>query len=171
MNEPNKFSSRPDDLYPITWFRKPYFLLIAMLCRLYGLSNCSVYKAEWASVAHHVLTTGESFPWSSILSLELKTTIRNYQKATTWKKPNFFFSSFIIDVFCIEFQYPHLGWNWTLQTPPVPIYYSTLWDNNYMPSFYDICEYFMGTIYFKIFKVQDPSFSPKARALISTMGN
>ena len=66
MNEPNKFSQRPDDLYPVTWFREPYSLLIAMLCRLYGLPNCSVFKAEWALIAHHILTTSESFPWASI---------------------------------------------------------------------------------------------------------
>ena len=122
-SEPSKFLQRKDDLYPVTWFREPYSLLAAMLCRLYGLPNCSVFKAEWAAVAHHILTTGESFPWDSILSLELKTTIQHYQKATARKNPNFSFSAFIIDVFFTEFQYPHLGWNWTLPTHFVPIYY------------------------------------------------
>ena len=85
-----------------------------MICRIYGLPNHSVFKAEWDPVAHHVLTTGESFPWEAILSLELKMTIQDHQKATTWKKPNLFFLAFIIDVFCTEFQYPNFGWNWTL---------------------------------------------------------
>ena len=40
-----------------------------------------------------------------------------------------------------------------------------------MASFYDICEHFMGTIYFKIFKVEAPSFSVEATTLISTMGD
>ena len=75
MSEPGKFSQRKYDLYPIAWFKEPYSLLAAMLCRLYGLPNFSVFKAEWAPVSHHVLTTGESFPWASILSLELKKTI------------------------------------------------------------------------------------------------
>ena len=97
--------------------------------------------------------------------------IQYYQKSTTRKKPNFFFLAFIIDVFCTEFQYPHLGWNWTLPAPPVPIYYLKLWDNNYMDLFYDICEHFMGTIYFKIFKVEAPSFSVESTALIATMGD
>ena len=117
MNEPSNLSQRANDLYPVTWFREPYSLLATMLCKLYGLPNCSVFKVEWALVAHHVLTTGESFPWASILSLELKITIHDYQKATAQKKPHFLVSAFIIDVFCTEFQYPHLGWNWTLATP------------------------------------------------------
>ena len=40
-----------------------------------------------------------------------------------------------------------------------------------MDSFYDICEHFMGTIYFKIFKVEAPGFSAKETALIAIMGD
>ena len=75
MSESSKFSQRNDDLYPIAWFREPYSLLEAMLCRLYGLPNCSFFKVEWDPIAHHVLTKGESFPWDSILSLEIRTVI------------------------------------------------------------------------------------------------
>ena len=124
MHQPSKFSKRYDDLYPVTLFKEPYSLLAAMLCRLYGLPNCSVFKAKWAPAAHHVLKTSDYFPWASILSLELKKSIQDYQKATAKKKPNFFFSAFIYDIFCTEFQYPNLGWNWNLPSPLVPIYYS-----------------------------------------------
>ena len=130
-----------------------------------------MFKAEWAPVAHHVLTTGESFPWTSILSLELKTTIQSYQKDTTIKKLNFSFSAFIIDVFYHEFQYPNLGWNWTLLAPHVSIYYSTLWDTNYTTMLYGICEHFLGSIYPKIFREEAPTFSEESRNLITMMGD
>ena len=142
-----------------------------MLCRLYDLPNCSVFKTEWASVAHHVLATGNSFPWASMLSLELKISIQEYQKATTRKKPNFFFSTFIYDILCAEFEYLNLGWKWSFSAPPVPIYYSELWDTNYAPRFYDICQHFLGTIYFSIFNKEAPPFSPEATGLIGTMGD
>ena len=58
MHQPSKFLKRSDELYPVTWFKEPYSLLATMLCRLYGLPNCSVFKVEWAPVAHHVLATG-----------------------------------------------------------------------------------------------------------------
>ena len=111
MNEPSKFSQRAANLYPVTQFREAYYLLAAMLCRLYGLPNYYVFKNEWAPVSHHILATGESFSWASILSFELKMIIQDYQKATTRKKPNFIFSAFIIDVFCTKFQYTNFGWN------------------------------------------------------------
>ena len=51
------------------------FNLTAMLCRLYGLANCTVFKAEWEPNVHHVLTTWESFNWAQILSVVLKEAI------------------------------------------------------------------------------------------------
>ena len=103
MAEPHKFSQRKDELYPSEWFKEPYSLLAAMLCRLYGLPNYSYFKEEWAPIAHHVITTGESFPRASILSLELKNSIQEIQKATARKKPDFYLSAFIVDIFCAKF--------------------------------------------------------------------
>ena len=56
-----------------------------MFCRLYGLSNCSVFKVEWVLVAHHILLTGESFNWAQILSVNLKEEIEKYQKTSMLK--------------------------------------------------------------------------------------
>ena len=78
-----------------------------MLCRLYGLPNYSYFKKEWAPIAHHVITMGESFPWASILSLKLKNAIQEFQKDT--KKPNFYLYTFIVDIFCAEFCFPNMG--------------------------------------------------------------
>ena len=44
MDEPRKFFQRKDDLYPIEWFKEPYSLLATMLCRFYGVPNCSYFK-------------------------------------------------------------------------------------------------------------------------------
>ena len=124
MIEPRKFSKRKDELYPVEWFKEPYSLLDVMLYRLYGLPNCPFFKEEWAPIAHHIITTGESFPWASILSLELKNAIQEFQKATTEKKPNLYLTAFIVEIFCVDFHYPNLGWSWELLTPPVHIYHS-----------------------------------------------
>ena len=124
MSNPDNFSQRKDDLYLVDRFREPYSLLETMFCRLYSLPNCSYFKAEWVLITHHILTIGESLPWVYIISLELKTTIQDYKKSTAKKKPNFFFLAVIVDVFCAEFHYPNLGWNWILPAPPVHIYHA-----------------------------------------------
>ena len=78
MAERRKFSQIKDELYPIEWFNEPFSLLAAMLCRLYSLPNWSYFKEEWASISHHVITTGKSLPWASILSLELNIAIQEF---------------------------------------------------------------------------------------------
>ena len=55
--------------------------------------------------------------------------------------------------------------------PPVHIYHSELWDGNYVVRFYDICESFLGPVYFLIFNKEAPAFSLEAKALIATMGD
>ena len=134
-----------------------------MLCRLYGLPNYSYFKKEWAPIAHHVITTDDSFPWASILSLESKSAIQEFQKATARKKPNFYLSAFIVDIFCADFLYPNMGWSWVLPALPVHIYHSALWDTNYVTRFYDICESFLSQVYFLIFNKEAHAFSPEAK--------
>ena len=97
-----------------------------MLCRLYGLPNCSFFKEEWAPITHHIITTCEAFPWASIMLLELKNSIQEFQKATAKKKPIFYLTTFTMDIFCADFHYPNLGWSWDLFAPPLHIYHSEL---------------------------------------------
>ena len=63
-----------------------------------------------------------------------------------------------------------MGWSWVLPAPPVHIYHSELWDTNYVTRFYDICESFLGRVYFLIFNKEAPAFSPEAKTLIDAMG-
>jgi hypothetical protein len=61
MNNPTSFTPKDDKSYPISWFKESLSLLAAMIFILYGLPDCSLFKSEWAPLAHHVLTTGKSF--------------------------------------------------------------------------------------------------------------
>ena len=46
MENPTLFSRKPCNIYPTSWFKEPFSLLIAMFCRLYGEENCTIFKAE-----------------------------------------------------------------------------------------------------------------------------
>ena len=87
MDNPIEFVPNIDMSYPISWFREPFSLPEAMLCRLYELPNCIAFKVEWAPIAHHILTTGKSINWAHILSGVLKEAIEKYQKKPTSRKP------------------------------------------------------------------------------------
>ena len=81
----------------------------------------------------------------------------------------FYLSTYVMYVFYTSFPFSTMGWNWTKVGPPIHIYCSTLWDDNFIPLIYDICDHFVGSIYQNIFKEYAPTFL--ARALVSTMGD
>ena len=70
-----------------------------------------------------------------------------------------------------SFPFLAMGWDWTKVGPPVHIYYSTLWEDNFIPLIYNIWDHFVGVVYHKGFKQDAPTFSAQAKALISTMGD
>ena len=58
-----------------------------------------------------------------------------------------------------------------ITSPSVHIYHSELWDSNYVARFYDICESFLGPVYFLIFNKEAPAFSSETKYLIATLGD
>ena len=143
MENPILFPVEPGISYPISWFREPFSLLAAMFCRLYGEENCTYFKLEWVSVAQHIILTGESFNWAQILSLNLQHQIEKYLKG---KKPQFYVSTYVMDVFCTTLKFPNLGWNWQKNCPNVHIYCSDMWEDNFVCCIYEICDIFLGSM-------------------------
>ena len=101
----------------------------------------------------------------------LKEEIGKYQKISTNRKPTFYMSGYVMDVFCATSSFLAMGWNWTRTSPPIHIYCSYMWEDNFVPWIYEICDHFIGLVYQMIFKGDAPTFSERARALISLMGD
>ena len=76
-----------------------------------------------------------------------------------------------MDVFCTTSKFPNLGWNWQKNCPPIHIYYSNLWEDNFFCRIYEICDLFLGSMYHMIFKDDALAFSEKARDLIVEYGD
>ena len=142
-----------------------------MFCRLYGLPNCSLFKAQWHPMANHILLTGHSFNLAQILSLNLRKKIEKHEKTPDNRKPYFYMSGFVMDAFCASTSFLALNWNWTHKYPPVHIYCADMWDYNFVPRVYVLYDLFLGSMYFKIFKADTPPFSKSARELISMFGD
>ena len=76
-----------------------------------------------------------------------------------------------MDAFCATSIFPSMGWNWTKTSPPVHIYCSDMWEDNFAPRVYEIYDLFLGSVYPKIFKENAPAFSERAKALIRLHGD
>ena len=143
MGNPAEFISKIDNSYQLD----PFFVLAVVLCRLYGLPNCTLFKSDWAPLAHHILTIGESFNWVQILSVVLKDANEKYKKNSSSRNPSFYLSGYVMDVLYATSSFPMMGWNWTRTSPLVHIYYSVLWEDKFVPKIYEICDHFIGSIY------------------------
>jgi hypothetical protein len=73
------------------------------------------------------------------------------QRGPGLKKLGFYMSSYLIDVVCSSISFPTMGWDWNPSLPPIHIYFSELWDNNYKRYLYDICDHFMAPLFSVIF--------------------
>ena len=46
-----------------------------------------------------------------------------------------------------------------------------MWDGNFIPHVYELCDLFLGSMYYNIFKVDAPAFSKSSREMISMFGD
>ena len=142
-----------------------------MICRLYGLPNCSSFQAKWVSLVNHILLTGHLFNWEQISSFNLHEEIEKYERTHDNRKPSFYMLGFVMDAFCASTAFPNLNWKWKEKSPPVHIYCADMWDKNSIPLVYELCDLFLESMYFNIFKFDAPAFSKSARELISMFGD
>ena len=80
-------------------------------------------------------------------------------------------SGYVMDVFCGTSAFLALSWNWSKTSPPVHIYCSDMWEENFIPQIYEICDMFLGSMYHKIFKEDALAFSERAKELIALHGD
>ena len=76
-----------------------------------------------------------------------------------------------MDSFCATSPFPILNWNWNKNSPTVHIYFYDMWEDNFIPRIYEICDVFLRSMSNKNFKDDAPTFSQRARELILVHGD
>ena len=76
-----------------------------------------------------------------------------------------------MDAFYASSSFPALNWCWSDKSPHVHIYCFDMWDDNFIARVYELCDLFLGSMYFKIFKDDAHAFSQGPRELISVYGD
>ena len=120
---------------------------------------------------NQILLTGHSFNWVQIPSFNLWDKNEKYEKTPKNGKTYFYMSRFVMDAFYASTSFPALNWNWTDQSSPAHIYCTNMWDDNFIPHIYELCDLFLRSMYYNIFKADAPTFSKSARELISMFGD
>ena len=66
-----------------------------------------------------------------------------------------------MDALCACSCFPELNWNWSEKCPPVHIYCADMWDDNFIPHVYELCDLFLGSMYCKFLKLMLLHFMKK----------
>jgi hypothetical protein len=98
--EDNKYTNRSIGWYQMTNLREPYIYLMALIFRLYGEKDCSIFSEAWMPLAYTVAISGSSFNWGAIISKKLSICIQQAQMSKEGETPAFYMASYLLDVMC-----------------------------------------------------------------------
>lgn len=150
----------------------PYYFAVAMLCRLFGKPDINKFSLEWLPLVD-VATNATIMNWAQILLNNVSTTILGYRIKRSFASkvyPSFFLSAYVMDAICFVYDFPIMGWRWTVQNPLlIQVYHKVLWKSNFIPRFFKICHGVMLPIYKMLYNRDAPIFSPEAEVDILSM--
>jgi hypothetical protein len=98
--EDKKYTNRSIGWYGTTNLREPYIYLMALICRLYGEKECSIFLEAWMPLAYTVVISGSTFNLGDIISKQLIICIQKSQMPKEGETPNFYMASYFLDVMC-----------------------------------------------------------------------
>ena len=96
---------------------------------------------------NHVLLTSDSFNWAQILFCNLQEEIEKYHRTLTNWKTSFYMSWFVVDAFSACSGLLEINWNWSEECPHAHIYCTDMWDDNFIPRVYELCDLFLRPLY------------------------
>ena len=144
------------------------------MCRMWGIHDFAKFTIEMVPLIEAAIN-GYVMDWANILSDKLATTILEYRENvyhTTRTLPPFYYSAFIMDTICFNYQFPLLWWRWTPTNPkPIYIYHEQLWKANYTNQLYKICNGFILPIYYSIFYKPAPRISLEIETDLTAVGS
>lgn len=103
-----------------------------------------------------IVKEGSVFNWSSILSLTIMDAIARVRYHTPGNPPEFYMSSYLIDIVCAANHFPGMGWKWAPTEPPVQVYCQDLWEHKYIRHYTRICDHFRAPLYTMILSKPAP---------------
>ena len=137
-----------------------------MIIRLFSSPNTQKFTVEWVPLIQ-VASNTKVMDWATIFSNNIASKILEYrQKHNVLERimPYFYMSAYIMDAICFSFDFPSMGWKWTLEDPTtIHLYHDILWESKYQPHFYRICNKLMLPLYKAIFYRNVPRLSQKPR--------
>lgn len=162
---PAKHKHESSGKYSNVSLASPYCYAGIMMCRLWGLHDSVNINIDMVPLMEAAVNS-IIMDWATILSDKLVVVVREFRAktiVTERKIPPFYYTAYIMDTLCFNYEFPVLGWRWTTQDPtPIHLYHQKLWKSSYKDHLYQICNGFMVPIYYSIYDKPIPRISYEA---------
>jgi hypothetical protein len=119
--EDNKYTNRSTGWYHMANLRETYIYFMALICRLYGEKDCSIFSEEWMPLDYTVEISGSGFNWGVIISKQLSIYIQQAQKPKEGNTTTFYMASYLLDVMCARNIFDDINLSWHVAELPVHV--------------------------------------------------
>jgi hypothetical protein len=169
--EDENFTNQTSDWCPMANLRETYIYLMALLYRLHGEKDCTMFSEVWMPLAYTVDISGIGFNWGAIISKQLSTCIRQAQTPKEAETSSFYMASYLLDVICSNNVFAGMNLSWHSSKLSVHVYFDILWENKYKKSYSLICDQFNACIYSFLFNKKCPRLLDATKRVVSKVGH
>jgi hypothetical protein len=118
--EDKKYTNQTSSWYQTTNLRELYIYLMALICRLYGEKDCSMFLEAWMPLAYTMAIYGRHFNWGAIISKKLSICIQQAQTPKEGETPSFYMALYLLDVMCTKNVFASMNLSWHISELPGP---------------------------------------------------
>ena len=123
-------------------FRKSFQIIVILLSRVFRRKDGASFSNKWIPIIYQIITSRSMLKWGELISSNLDIQLRK-----AWKDHQFFMSSYLMNVMCVNLEFPSLGWKWESSLPSIHVYYKMLWETKYKEDYELICNGLFPTLY------------------------
>jgi len=167
----DEFKTKTIRLYPIQHFHPAYQDVAVMMCRLFGVKNCNLFRREWTPIMHIVVEEGNIMNWANILVANLLNAIRRRKYAPRGQEPPFYMAAYLLDLVCTAIHFLEIKLQWGSGSPAIHEMFQVMWTNRYPVHFYFICNMIMPQVFQALNGILPSRLSIEARNAIQSPGH
>jgi len=144
---------------------------MAMLWRLYGMRDATIFQQEWAPLVSNIVYNGANFNWVTIMSSNMKKAIVVVKPEDPQLISNFFMYSYLMDACCAYNHFQYMKWTWNPWEAPIHMYCGQMWESKHKSKYDKISNDFVFQLHRLLTGRPTYYMSKNARLALSEIGD
>ena len=87
-------------------------IIVILLSRVFRRKYGSTLPDKWIPIIYQIITSGTTLNWGELISSNLDNQLKKVHK-----EHQFYMSTYLMDVMCVNREFPLLEWKWEPSLP------------------------------------------------------